>query len=261
MYMSLYFYGEGRVSFSPWQVINIMDMFSELSHVNYNRINLFEFNEYGEPVCNRNYYKKESFLRDSFVRDFVSNMSEYASINASVGKPEDEDSSPFYITFLQASDNGFPSRICVLMKVNSYENTFFAGEMSTILLTLQENHFVTNNSFWEVHPLRKMFFALDGCSSSAFFELLAKSYIDKAILHFEKYKDRNHIMDVFCCNSIKADILTDKQKSDITAVCGEDNVLYAANNYIFSVAGSEKTSFSYRIRAWKKICKIRKIIQ
>lgn len=256
--MTMYFYSEDTEKFTTENVIKIFDVFKCYSKKKYTTIGLIEFNEYGTTIVKKN-YKPEKFSKDVFAEKFLINfVGEDKFVSGFFGDEWKAYKSALLVEIWGGGSTEFPVFLIAQIRRNARE-PFSIESFEEIMTQLQENGFSINNSFCDVNYTFGGALSHQGGVQYDISNIIYSRNLNDFSEH-TRHKYRNHITGVYGCNSVKTDVLSEKQRQLITDICGENNVGYVNNNFVFSVVSKDSFEPLYRITEWKKIKRIRKII-
>ncbi len=180
-------------------------------------------------------------------------------INAFYGKEEKAHRSDLYMDIWGGAIPGFPVTLKIKIR-NNVQNGISFSSFISILSKLDEQGFTINNSFCEVNLSRGAVESLEGGLRFDVSEYIHMRNLNNHEEHL-RHKCRNHIMGIYCCDSIKKDFLSENQRLLITEICGKENVQYINDNFVFSVVPGGIFTPLYRITEREKIRKTREIIK
>lgn len=157
-----------------------------------------------------------------------------------------------------ASQNEFPLTIKVDYQIKE-ETVKLIEPYRRIIQQLYENELPVNNSFAHVYRYRNEASILDGGQIGSWISLQSKNILKHYITHAREHC-LNHIMDVFCADSIQRRFLSEEKLKKLTEIIGPDRVWTVKDSIVFSLPNIEYITSSYRITNVKLIKKIQKLL-
>lgn len=139
------------------------------------------------------------------------------------------------------------------------ENRSFVEPYKTIILYLYTHGLPVNNSFIHIYQHRNEASILDGGQIGSWISPQSKSILKHYVDHSRVYH-LNHIMDVFCANSIQRHLVSEETIEKLVAIIGSDHVWTIEDSIVFSLPDIEHTASAYRITHYPLINKIRELL-
>jgi len=153
----------------------------------------------------------------------------------------------------------FPTTVKVEYKMHS-SNENFISKYTLILAELFNNGVDVNNSFVHVYSRKKEAEALDGGYCGLWTSFEDRKIINHSVEH--RYTNcKNHVMDIFCANSIERSCLDNETLVEIKKIVGDNNCITLKDSIVFNLPDIERHVFLYRKRYWKKIQLLRKLLE
>lgn len=118
--------------------------------------------------------------------------------------------------------------------------------------------FHVNNSFFHVYPRKSMAATLDGGQIGSITTFGERQTIKKAVAHRQE-ECVNHLLDVFCANSMPYAVLNEDMRKQISNIVGAENVANVGDNFVFALPNMEDLTPAYRIKYLSHIKKLRRI--
>jgi len=249
------------------KVLQIFEMFSEELGLSYDRINYLLFNPdatgMGTTINKKYRYNqngKEKFLKEEIIPLITGKYGDTSApfINAYTYEKKDVffHNTEVLICF---SKNSFPFKISVIYKRKDGRKISFQKYVN-IIFKLKKIGFSVNNSFYHVYYRRNAvapFIGMQIGSHSSVFEMLNRNNF----FEHQKYNYLNHIMGIYCANSVVSNYLDEKTKQQIASYVGSNNVFETNDTFIFSLPNLERIKPIYRLKYIVLIYKLKRVIK
>ena len=150
-----------------------------------------------------------------------------------------------------------PMIIAVDYQNHSKAMTF--EQYASLISILQQLGFHINNSFYHIYNRMNTVTTLDRGQLGSFVSLADRKNIKNSVVHHMK-NCIDHIMDIFCANSIPSRMLSNDTKQSIVQLLG-NNAKEIGDSYVFALPDVENLKTTYRIRHYTLIKKLQNLFK
>ena len=265
MYCSLRYYIADTPSLTnPHTLLKLFEIFAHTSHIPYDFISYTLF----DPD------RDTTLIDETFLYKSTENTAFLATHIFPLVSGKDGDlSSPFICATCHTTPNQLYSKIRVqvqypvyslplILRVDCEELETFDFSFEKYIFLLKEITslgFRVNNSFYHLYNEKKEAITLDGGQMGSLASPFQRENIDRFLIH-RKADCLNRCMNIYCINSIQADLLSDNVLNKIRRIVGYDKVIISDNIISFALDDMKKISSTYRLKYRKTIKELKRLL-
>ena len=255
-------------------LLSMFDFFSVECGISYRFIHYDMYDAIEDRSAINRYFQNNENGRKRFLRTKIvqSLEKEKRVISPYISACSDKDEfaflglnrlKPWCYMAIRLPDGHWPGHFEIFYRITDphMKNALTIDRYDLLFVKMEEWGFHINNSFMHVYHRGNFRFNMSEMYTElTWLSLEGRDYIRKAEYHRLKgYRD--HLFDIFFCNSLPLRLLSSEMIEDIKNIVGQEQVRIVNDSLLFSLTGKRKPFVHYRLYYEPVIRKLMHVLQ